>query len=127
MRYRDKATARKAVWDSLKAKRVARFPFPPHGRIPNFAGAREAAERLLAHPLFKWVRVVKVNPDSPQRWVRQLALERGITVITPTPRLKGAFRVLDPSRIPRERYAEAPRGTTRFSGTPTAPRPGRTP
>ena len=106
-RYGDKAAARKAVWDLLSAKRAARFPFPPHGRIPNFAGAREAAERLLAHPLFKRVRVIKVNPDSPQRWVRQLALERGITVITPTPRLKGAFRKLDPARIPRERYGEA--------------------
>ncbi|TMH28016.1 MAG: 5-formyltetrahydrofolate cyclo-ligase, partial [Betaproteobacteria bacterium] len=107
MRYGDKASARKAVWDTLQAKRVARFPFPPHGRIPNFAGAREAAERLLAHPVFRRVRVIKVNPDSPQRWVRQLALERGITVITPTPRLKGAFRLLDPARIPRQHYAEA--------------------
>jgi 5-formyltetrahydrofolate cyclo-ligase len=107
MRYGDKAAARKAVWDTLSAKKAARFPFPPHGRIPNFAGARQAAERLLAHPLFKRVRVIKVNPDSPQRWVRQLALERGITVITPTPRLKGAFRKLDPRQIPRERYAEA--------------------
>lgn len=107
MRFSDKATARQAVWDTLQAKRVARFPFPPHGRIPNFAGARQAAERLLGHALFKRVRVIKVNPDSPQRWVRQLALERGITVITPTPRLKGAFRVLDPRRIPREHYAKA--------------------
>ena len=107
MRFNDKQIARQAVWDVLQAKRVARFPFPPHGRIPNFAGAREAAERLLAHPRFRRVRVIKVNPDSPQRWVRQLALERGITVITPTPRLKGAFRVLDPARIPRQRYAEA--------------------
>ena len=106
-RYRDKAAARKAVWNLLAAKRAARFPFPPHGRIPNFAGAREAAERLLAHPLFGRVRVIKVNPDSPQRWVRQLALERGITVITPTPQLKGAFRKLDPARIPRGRYGEA--------------------
>ena len=107
MRYSDKAAARKAVWDLLQKKNVARFPFPPHGRIPNFAGARQAAERLLAHPIFKRVRVIKVNPDSPQRWVRQLALERGITVITPTPRLKGAFRLLDPTKIPKERYAEA--------------------
>src|SRR5919198_1851584 len=107
MRYPDKAAARKAVWDTLQAKKAARFPFPPHGRIPNFAGARQAAERLLAHPVFKRVKVIKVNPDSPQRWVRALALERGITVITPTPRLKGAFRKLDPARIPRERYAEA--------------------
>jgi 5-formyltetrahydrofolate cyclo-ligase len=107
MRYRDKTTARKAVWDALTAKKVARFPFPVHGRIPNFAGAREAAERLLAHPLFARARVIKVNPDSPQRWVRRLALERGITVITPTPRLKGAFRKLDPAKIPKERYADA--------------------
>ena len=89
-RYADKATARKSVWDALTQKRVARFPFPVHGRIPNFDGAKQAAERLLAHPIFRGVRVTKVNPDSPQRWVRELALERGITVITPTPRLKGA-------------------------------------
>jgi 5-formyltetrahydrofolate cyclo-ligase len=50
---------------------------------------------------------IKVNPDSPQRWVRKLALERGITVITPTPRLKGAFRRLDPQRIPKAHYAAA--------------------
>src|SRR5204862_3326505 len=106
-RFRDKAAARTAVWDLLSAKKAARFPFPPHGRIPNFAGARQAAARLLAHPVFKRARVIKVNPDSPQRWVRQLALERGITVLTPTPRLKGAFRLLDPRRIPREHYAEA--------------------
>ena len=53
------------------------------------------------------MKTIKVNPDSPQRWVRKLALERGITVITPTPRLKGAFRRLDPAKIPREYFAEA--------------------
>jgi 5-formyltetrahydrofolate cyclo-ligase len=39
--------------------------------------------------------------------VRKLALERGITVITPTPRLKGAFRKFDPRKIPKDRYDEA--------------------
>ena len=95
------------MWDALAERKAARFPFPVHGRIPNFAGAKAAAERLLAHPLFRGVRVIKVNPDSPQRWVRKLALERNITVITPTPRLKGAFRRLDPGRIPSKRYDEA--------------------
>jgi 5-formyltetrahydrofolate cyclo-ligase len=95
------------VWDALIEGKVARFPFPIHGRIPNFEGAREAAERLLAHPIFQGARVIKVNPDSPQRWVRKLALERKITVITPTPRLKGAFRKLDPKKIPRQHYEEA--------------------
>jgi 5-formyltetrahydrofolate cyclo-ligase len=107
MRYSDKAKARKAVWDALTKRRVARFPFPVRGRIPNFKGAEEAAARLLDHPIFRGVKVIKVNPDSPQRWVRQLALERGITVITPTPRLKGAFRKLDPRKIPLEHYDDA--------------------
>lgn len=107
LRFRDKPAARQAVWDALSREGVARFPFPPHGRIPNFEGAERAAERLLAHPLFGSARVIKVNPDSPQRWVRKLALERGITVITPTPRLKGAFRKLDPGTIPRRHYEEA--------------------
>lgn len=106
-RFRGKAQARKAVWDALTKSKAARFPFPVHGRIPNFKGAEKAAERLFAHPLFRGVRVIKVNPDSPQRWVRKLALERGITVVTPTPRLKGAFRKLDPAKIPKARYDEA--------------------
>jgi 5-formyltetrahydrofolate cyclo-ligase len=95
------------VWDALTETKAARFPFPVHGRIPNFQGAEEAAERLLAHPIFRGARVIKVNPDSPQRWVRRLALEGGMTVITPTPRLKGAFRKLDPKKIPRQHYDEA--------------------
>ena len=95
------------MWDALTERKAARFPFPVHGRIPNFDGAKEAAERLLAHPIFRGVRVIKVNPDSPQRWVRKLALERGIIVVTPTPRLKGAFRRLDPGKIPSAHYDDA--------------------
>lgn len=106
-RFADKAAARQAVWDALVATKAARFPFPTHGRIPNFAGAREAAERLLAHPIFTAVRCIKVNPDTPQRYVRETALERGIMVLVPTPRLKGGFWKLDPTTIPPDKYAEA--------------------
>jgi 5-formyltetrahydrofolate cyclo-ligase len=65
--------------------------------------------------VFRRVKVIKVNPDSPQRWVRKLALELGITVITPTPRLKGAFRKLDPKKIPKERFDDA--ATLKRGGT----------
>ncbi|HKJ89469.1 MAG TPA: 5-formyltetrahydrofolate cyclo-ligase, partial [Gammaproteobacteria bacterium] len=41
--YPTKAAARQAVWDRLQAEGAARFPYPPHGRIPNFAGAGDAA------------------------------------------------------------------------------------
>jgi 5-formyltetrahydrofolate cyclo-ligase len=98
-RYADKATARQAVWDALAEGGHARFPTPPHGRIPNFAGAADAARRIFACEPWQSARRIKVNPDAPQRHVRIEALRRGIEVYVPTPRLRGGFRRLDPARI----------------------------
>ncbi|PWT73170.1 MAG: 5-formyltetrahydrofolate cyclo-ligase [Proteobacteria bacterium] len=106
-RYDDKAAARQAVWQALRDFKAARFPFPVEGRIPNFAGADAAAARLLEHRLFARAKRVKVNPDAPQRYVRKMLLERGITVLTPTPRLRGGFYLLDPSVIPSAHYWDA--------------------
>lgn len=106
-RFSTKSEARQAVWDALTENKAARFPFPVHGRVPNFAGAQRAAERLMAHLIFEHVKCLKVNPDSPQRYVRKEALKRGITVIVPTPRLKGGFKKFDPAKIPPDKYAEA--------------------
>ena len=105
--FASKADARQWVWDTLQHEKLARFPFPPHGRIPNFAGAREAALRLFEEPPWRNARVIKVNPDSPQRHVREQALIRGIRVYVPTPRLAGGFQLLDPSRIPPDKLDEA--------------------
>jgi 5-formyltetrahydrofolate cyclo-ligase len=106
-RFRDKAGARRTVWDWLQSEHIARFPFPPHGRIPNFAGAGRAAARLFEHPLLRKARRIKVNPDAPQRPVRLLALRRGITVFVPTPRLRGGFMKLDPRKIPKDHLGDA--------------------
>src|SRR5437016_14207407 len=104
--------------DSLLA--VARFPFPPHGRIPNFAGAEVAAARLLDIEPWKSATAIKVNPDSPQRPLRAEALRRGISVFVPTPRLRGGFKKLDPRRSagvagsgPCARLQNAPRAPDR--------------
>jgi 5-formyltetrahydrofolate cyclo-ligase len=105
--FADKSAARQWVWDRLSAEGVARFPFPPHGRIPNFAGAEVAAARLLDIEPWKSARTIKVNPDSPQRPLRAQALRRGITVFVPTPRLRGGFKKLDPRRIPPDKIEEA--------------------
>ena len=102
-----KTAAREAVWDALRTQGVARFPYPPHGRIPNFAGAEEAARRLMAHPWLEGVRAIKANPDAPQRPLRRLALEQGIRVFMPTPRLRAGFYRLDPDRIPEGNLREA--------------------
>ena len=91
--FADKSAARQWVWDRLGAEGVARFPFPPHGRIPNFVGAEQAAARLLDIEPWKSATAIKVNPDSPQRPLRAEALRRGITVFVPTPRLRGGPRL----------------------------------
>ena len=105
--FADKRAARQWVWDTLRAEGVARFPFPPHGRIPNFAGAELAAARLLDIEPWKNATAIKVNPDSPQRPLRAQALRRGITVFVPTPGLRGGFKKLDPRRIPPDKIQEA--------------------
>ena len=105
--FADKSAARQWIWDRLAAEGVARFPFPPHGRIPNFAGAKAAAARLLEIEPWKSATAIKVNPDSPQRPLRAEALRRGITVFVPTPRLRGGFKKLDPRRIPPDKIQEA--------------------
>jgi 5-formyltetrahydrofolate cyclo-ligase len=105
--FTSKADARQWVWDTLQERALARFPFPPHGRIPNFAGAEAAAQRLFRHEPWASAQAIKVNPDSPQRHVRRLALARGIRVYVPTPRLAGGFHLLDPEIIPPELFGEA--------------------
>lgn len=105
--FANKKDARQAVWDALQAAGVARFPFPPHGRIPNFRGAEQAAERLLSHPLLAKAKRIKVNPDAPQRPLRAAALARGIVVYVPTPRLRGGFRRFDPAKIPANKITDA--------------------
>ncbi len=106
-RFTSKHAAREAVWGRLEAEKLARFPFPPHGRIPNFVGAKEAAARLFEVEPWKSARRLKVNPDAPQRYVREEALRRGMTVYVPTPRLRSGFTCLDPSRIPPDKIGRA--------------------
>jgi len=97
----DKEPLRERVWDALEASGEARFPFPPHGRIPNFAGADAAAERLAG--LDEWVtaETLKANPDAPQLPVRRGALDAGRTVFMAVPRLRDerCFYRLDPADL----------------------------
>jgi 5-formyltetrahydrofolate cyclo-ligase len=105
---RSKDEVRRDVWRAMDREGVARFP-GAEGRIPNFAGAKLAAEKLAAHRLWKRARVIKANPDSPQTHARRAALEEGKTVIMAVPRLRDAhpFRVLDPKRLSKQAKKEA--------------------
>ncbi|MFB6134029.1 MAG: 5-formyltetrahydrofolate cyclo-ligase [Halanaeroarchaeum sp.] len=97
----DKQALREFVWNALEATGTARFPFPPHGRIPNFAGADAAAARLTDRPEWESAETIKSNPDAPQRPVRRAALHADKTVYMAVPRLRDerCFMTLDPETI----------------------------
>jgi len=98
---------RRRIWSLMEEKNIASFPRPPYGRIPNFVSAEAAATRLASFDLFKKAGVVKVNPDSPQRKVRELVLRTGKLLIMPTPRISRGFLLLEPKKIPSRLYSEA--------------------
>jgi 5-formyltetrahydrofolate cyclo-ligase len=120
----NKQTVREAVWDAFDAGDHARFPFPPHDRIPNFAGADAAAERLADTEAWEAAATLKANPDAPQLPVRRAALRAGKTVYVAQPRLRDPdpFLRLDPGEIPPEEIDDATTvsGIGEY-GTPTAP------
>src|ERR1700743_1666218 len=105
---RSKDEVRAEVWKAMEDQGVSRFP-GAEGRIPNFAGAKLAAEKLASHRLWKRARVVKANPASTQTHARRLALEEGKTVIMAVPRLRAPhpFRVLDPKEMSKKAVQEA--------------------
>jgi 5-formyltetrahydrofolate cyclo-ligase len=91
---------RQAVWQALQSARVARFPGAV-GRIPNFIGAEACAKQLAAMVYWKAAKIVKINPDSPQRAIRQRALAEDKIIYMPVPRLRSEkpFIELDPKKL----------------------------
>ena len=102
-----KRRIRERIWRLLEERNVASFPRPVYGRIPNFKGAERAAEHLFSTPEWREARVVKVNPDAPQRPVRLRALREGKILVMATPRMREGFLLLDPRLIPPRYYREA--------------------
>ena len=107
-----KAALREEVWSALVESGAARFPGAV-GRIPNFVGAEQAAERLRGTDAWRRARTVKANPDAPQWPVRQRALEDGKTVFMAVPRLadEHPFFRLDPAHL-----ADPPRKASSIRG-----------
>jgi 5-formyltetrahydrofolate cyclo-ligase len=105
---RSKDEVRTDVWQAMERESVARFP-GARGRIPNFAGAKRAAERLARHTAWTSAETLKVNPDSPQTHARRTALAEGKLLVMAVPRLRDQhpFRLLDPRRLSDAQRREA--------------------
>jgi 5-formyltetrahydrofolate cyclo-ligase len=95
-----KDAIREAIWSLLQKQKVTRFP-GAEGRIPNFIGAEACARVLADAPFWKNARVIKCNPDSPQRAIRRQALADGKTIYMAVPRLRDdkPFIELDPKKL----------------------------
>ena len=93
------------VWSEMQARRVARFP-GARGRIPNFIGAEKCAALVDRLKAWQKARVIKSNPDSPQRAIRHLALKQGKIIYMAVPRLREekCFVELDPARLGKNIY-----------------------
>jgi 5-formyltetrahydrofolate cyclo-ligase len=83
-----KEELRRIVWEKMEREKIATFPKPVDGRIPNFIGALEASKRVIDLQLWRKARIIKSNPDSPQKYLRELALRQGKTVYMAVPRLR---------------------------------------
>jgi len=66
MRAKDEVRA--DGWRAMERERVARFP-GAEGRIPNFAGAKTAAERLAKHHAWLTAHDIPVNLVATPRAV----------------------------------------------------------
>lgn len=90
----EKSRIREQIWKLLEEKDIARFPRPVYGRIPNFDGVEEAAKLVATLDEFNNAKIIKVNPDAPQRMVRYYSLMYNKTLIMPAPRLRSGFLML---------------------------------
>jgi 5-formyltetrahydrofolate cyclo-ligase len=95
-----KEAIRKEIWALLQKQKVARFP-GAEGRIPNFIGAEACAKQLAETTYWKAAKVLKTNPDSPQRAIRHRALAEGKIIYMAVPRLRSdkPFIELDPKKL----------------------------
>lgn len=91
---------RNRIWAFLEENDIARFPRPVKNRIPNFDGAPKTGDTVAKLPEYQKAQIIKVNPDTPQKPVRMLALGQNRQLLVPQPRLlKGFFSQLDGSKI----------------------------
>jgi 5-formyltetrahydrofolate cyclo-ligase len=123
----DKQRVRDEIWTRFEDSGEALFP-GARGRIPNFRGAAAAADRLAATPEWRRAKVLKCNPDAPQRPVRLRALREGKVVYMACraslrrsasggSTRRGSIRASNP----RRRRSAAPRSSAGWSGLASCP------
>ncbi|XP_054719855.1 methenyltetrahydrofolate synthase domain-containing protein-like isoform X2 [Uloborus diversus] len=99
--YRSKQSIRNKVWCFMEENNISEFPRPSFYRIPNFKGADEACEKVVNLEEFQKAITVKVCPDSPQKHLRFLILQKNKTLLMSKPGLKDSmfYKVVPPCNV----------------------------
>jgi 5-formyltetrahydrofolate cyclo-ligase len=86
--FENKDQVRYHIWDLMLKKKIAIFPLPPHGRIPNFKDAKIAAIKIKRLAQYKDTRCIFTGPDSVLRPLRDQILRDKKILAYATPHMK---------------------------------------
>jgi 5-formyltetrahydrofolate cyclo-ligase len=97
MKFETKEDVRKYIWDLMVEKKIATFPLPPYGRIPNFNEAKKAAFFLKDLPEYRKAQCVFTGPDGVLKPLRDMILSDQKILAYATPHMK-EMKMIKPAR-----------------------------
>lgn len=99
MQAEDKQKLRKRIWGALENNDLLRTSKSCFGRIPDFKGAYEAAQRFKNTLEWQNAETIFSSPDSALRDVRENVLLDGKILVMATPKLQNGYILLDPVKV----------------------------
>jgi 5-formyltetrahydrofolate cyclo-ligase len=102
--FKSKEECRKRIWDYMLKEKIAKFPLPPHGRIPNFYGSEKACEKIFNINEFYSSKCFFSAPDSVLKKLREIVLINNKILIIAMPHIRGFYEL---SNIPKNLIREA--------------------
>ncbi|WXG42310.1 MAG: 5-formyltetrahydrofolate cyclo-ligase [Candidatus Freyarchaeum deiterrae] len=93
--WNSKKEIRDYVWDMMVEERIAAFPYPPHGRIPNFVGADAAGRQIRKLEEYEKAECVFSPPDGVLIPFRRMVLMDGKILAYSTPHMT-SFKMMRP-------------------------------
>ena len=104
-----KSSVREKVFSELRkvAYPDSRFHYDFGEFITDFKGSSAATDRLIAHRFYQQANCIFITPDNCIEELRYRSLLDGKLILMTTYSIKRGFWLLDPAKIPRDRYLHA--------------------
>jgi len=93
--WSSKKEIREYVWNMMLKEKIAAFPLPPHGRIPNFVGAEAASRQIRKLDEYRKAECIFSPPDGVLIPFRRMVLMDGKILAYSTPHMT-SFKMMKP-------------------------------